>query len=455
MPLPELDGLDRMYLDHGLLASDDAGVVLFAGSALGGGTLVNWASLFEPPDWLRHEWAAEHGLDGFDGREGDSDLATLREELLYAPPPLVPPKDLVILRGAEALGWEAGQMERSAVECGDCGACGFGCRRGAKRSGPVLHLAEAARRGARFVVEAPVERVLVHGGRAVGVEARTRDGHAITVRAPSVVLSAGALRTPAILLRSGLTHPAVGRYLRVHPVPVVAGRYGQPVEMWRGTTQAARSLQFLGPGRPGGGPGGFIIESAPAHVGVAASLLPWEGRAASAAQLEDLRYVVPLIAICRDLDGGTVTLRRSGAVRIRYRLSDRDGETVRAAAAALATIHRAANAIEITVLATPAPRSFAGDHFEGFLRRIERLDITPNRLFVTSAHQMGTARMGADPADHACDPRGRVRADARGTLADGLYVADGSLCPTAPGVNPMVTIMALARRVARTVAVEA
>jgi choline dehydrogenase-like flavoprotein len=165
--------------------------------------------------------------------------------------------------------------------------------------------------------------------------------------------------------------------------------------------------------------------------------------------------VVPLIAICRDFDGGTVTLRRSGAVRIRYRLSDRDGETVRAAAAALAMLHRAANAIEITVLATPAPRSFAGDHFEGFVRRIERLDITPNRLFVTSAHQMGTARMGADPADHACDPRGRVRADARGTLADGLYVADGSLCPTAPGVNPMVTIMALARRVARTVAVEA
>ena len=455
MPLAEIDGLERMYLDHGLLASDDAGLVLFSGSVLGGGTTINWASCFDPPEWLRGEWAREHGLDGFEGGEGQADLLALREELAFAPPPLVPPKDELILRGAASLGWEAGLIERNAVACGDCGACGFGCRRAAKRSGPVLHLAEAARHGARFLVDAPVRRVIVTEGRASGVEADVRGGHRVTVRAPRVVVAAGALRTPAILERSGLRHPAVGRYLRVHPVPVVIGRYGQPIEMWRGTMQAARSQHFVGPGRPGGGPGGFMIESAPAHVGVAASLLPWEGRLASEAMLGDLRYVAPLIAVCRDLDGGTVSLRRSGTVRIRYRLSERDGETVRAATAALARLHRAADALEIVVLATPAPRSYAGDHFEGFLRRMAGLDVAPNRLFVTSAHQMGTARMGADPADHACDARGRVRADAKGTLVAGLYVADGSLFPTASGVNPMVTVMALARRVARTVAAEA
>ena len=171
--------------------------------------------------------------------------------------------------------------------------------------------------------------------------------------------------------------------------------------------------------------------------------------------LADLRYIAPLIAICRDLDGGTVTVRRNGTVRIGYRLSERDGATVRAAAGAMARMHRAANALEISVLATPAPRSYAGDHFEGYLRRLAHLDTAPNRMFIASAHQMGTARMGGDPADHACDPRGRVRADVKGTLVDGLFVADGSLFPTASGVNPMVTIMALARRVARTVASQA
>lgn len=455
MPLSEVDGFERMYLDHGLLASDDAGVVLFSGSVLGGGTTINWASCFDPPGWLRDEWAHRHGVDGFDGPELDGDLRVLRDELVYAPPPWIPPKDQVILQGAAELGWEAGPTERSAVDCGDCGSCSFGCRRRAKRSGPVLHLADAAHHGARVVVETPIDRVIVDDRRAIGVEGRTAAGHRLTVRAAQVVVAAGALRTPAVLERSGVTHPAVGRNLRIHPVPVVIGRYGQPIEMWLGTTQGAASRRFLGPGAPGGGPGGFIVESAPAHVGLAASLLPWEGRSANAATLAELRYVAPLIAICRDLDGGNVTLRRSGTVGIHYRLSERDGETVRAAAVAMARLHRAANALEIAVLATPAPRSYAGDHFEDYVRRLARLDVAPNRLFVASAHQMGTARMGADPAQYACDARGRVRADAQGSTIQGLYVADASLFPSASGVNPMVTVMALARRVARTVASEA
>ena len=122
-----------MYLDHGLLATDDAGVVVFAGSVLGGGTTINWTSCFDPPAWLRSEWASRHGLDGFDGPEAEADLAALRDELGYVEPPWVPPKDQVIIRGASELGWHARQMERNASECGDCGGCGYECRRRAKQ----------------------------------------------------------------------------------------------------------------------------------------------------------------------------------------------------------------------------------------------------------------------------------------------------------------------------------
>jgi choline dehydrogenase-like flavoprotein len=89
-----------------------------------------------------------------------------------------------------------------------------------------------------------------------------------------------------------------------------------------------------------------------------------------------------------------------------------------------------------------------------FLDRLAAMDFGPNRGHVFSAHQLGTVRAGASAAEHPCDPRGRVRADASGAPVPGLYVADGSLFPTAIGVNPMLTIMALARRVARTVAGE-
>ena len=452
----EMDGFDRLYLDHGLLATDDAGVVVLAGGGLGGGTTVNWASCFPPPDWLRAEWAGEHGLDGFDDEEADADLAALAHELGYDDPPSIPPKDAAILRGARALGWEASPMVRNAGGCGDCGACGFGCRRGAKRSGPRLHLAEAARRGARFLVEAPVTRILLEGGRATGVEGRTRGGHPFAVRARQVVVAAGALRTPVILERSGLRHPALGRYLRLHPVAAVIGRYVEPIEMWRGTTQAARSAEFAGPN-------GFIIESVPAHPGLAALAFPWAGLAESQAILDRLRHFAPLVGVCRDHDGGSLTLRRSGSVRISYRVSPRDTATLRRSLVATARLHRAARAVEVAALGTPAAwfghaGFVAGSdieaQFEGYLDRLGRFDFSPNRGLLGSAHQMGTARMGAGPRDHACDPRGRVRADARDRMVGALYVADASLFPSASGVNPMVTVMALARRVARTVLAE-
>ena len=82
------------------------------------------------------------------------------------------------------------------------------------------------------------------------------------------------------------------------------------------------------------------------------------------------------------------------------------------------------------------------------------MDFSPHRGTIASAHQMGTLRMGADPLLHPADPRGRLRGDSRGSIVPGLYVADTSTFPTAIGVNPMVTVMAMARRVSRTVLAE-
>ena len=140
----------------------------------------------------------------------------------------------------------------------------FGCPRGTKQSGIRVHLARAAAAGTRIVDRARVTRVLLEGGAAVGLEANVlvvdpatgepvpgRGGDAahprtrrLIVRAPQVVVAGGALRSPVVLLASGLDHPAIGRHLRLHPVSVVAGVFDEPIEMWRGTMQAGRSLQF-------------------------------------------------------------------------------------------------------------------------------------------------------------------------------------------------------------------
>jgi choline dehydrogenase-like flavoprotein len=119
----------------------------------------------------------------------------------------------------------------------------------------------------------------------------------------------------------------------------------------------------------------------------------------------------------------------------------------------MARLARAAGATEIVAAGSP-PAWFGrdGSSFEAFETRLASFDFSPNRAAVFSAHQMGSVRMGGDPATHPVDPFGRVRVDPRGgSVVRGLYVADGSLFPTGTGVNPMITIMALARQVTRTI----
>jgi choline dehydrogenase-like flavoprotein len=469
MPRDELAAYDRLYLNHGLVTTWDGAITMLAGSVVGGGTLINWMSALEAPRSIRAAWTREHGIDGLgDGEAWSGDIEALERELSISPVEHPAPKDRAILLGAERLGWEAAPTRRNAIGCTDCGSCPFGCRRGTKQSGIRVHIARAAAAGVRIVPQVRVTRVLIERGRAVGVEGRAlipgSDGpprsRPVVVRAPQVVVAAGALRSPAILQASGARHRAIGRHLRIHPTPVVVGRMPSPIDMWNGPLQGARSLEFADDER---GRNGYVIESAPGHPGLLALALPWDGIDEHAATMHESRDLLPLVAVTRDGGEGRVTTTRAGHVRTDYELDMVGVATIRHAAARLARLARAAGADEILVCATPSLRfrpirgTQAADDaaFERFVDQLETLDLGPNRTSLFSAHQMGTLRMGAGRRDHVCDPLGRVRAGSRrNRVIGGLYVADASLFPSGIGVNPMLTVMALARRVARTVLAE-
>jgi choline dehydrogenase-like flavoprotein len=469
MPRNELDAYSRLYLNHGLLSTWDGAITLLAGSGVGGGTLVNWMTCLDVPATVREEWATEHRIDGLDG-EWSTDIAALEAELGVAPANVIPPKDDLILRGAQALGWHAAPMRRNATDCGTCGSCPFGCVAGAKQSGIRAHLRAATAAGARIVDRVRVTRLLVEGDRVAGVEGRLLMTDPFTdlpvtpaddptatavrrlvVRAPQVVLAAGALRTPAILQASGIDHPAVGRHLRVHPTAVVAARLSQAVDMWRGTMQAAASEQFVA---GDASRRGYVIESAPGHPGLLALALPWAGAIDHADRMAAARFIAPLIAVTRDGGEGRTTTTRAGRVRIDYRLDSLGVATLRHALASIARLASAADAEEILAVATPMAIHRRGADPQPFMDRLASLDFAPNRGGVFSAHQLGTVRIGGDPRDHAADPRGRLRRDARGSVLRGVYVGDGSTFPTGVGVNPMLGIMAMARRISRTVLAE-
>jgi choline dehydrogenase-like flavoprotein len=480
MPTDELDAYGRLYLNHGLLSTWDGSVTMLAGGAVGGGTLVNWMTCLPAPAWVREDWSRDHGIEDLTGETWDADLRAIEDEVTVGEATVIPPKDEVILRGAASLGWDGARTRRNAVDCGDCGSCPFGCRQGTKQSGIRAHLASAYAAGARIVPGARATRVLLTprtgggAGTASGVEATVdwtdpetgataADGRTrrLVVRAPKVILSAGALRTPAILQASAVEHPGIGQNLRLHPVPVVAAFFPQPIDMWRGTMQAARSLEFA---EPGPGNNGYVIESAPGHPGLFALALGWEGTDAHADVMLRARRIAPLVAVTRDGGTGRTTLMKSGTVRVDYQLDGSGVATLRHALLSMARLARAAGAPEIVAIGTrPAWYGRSGfatggeaAAFSGFEADLASFDFGPNRGTVFSAHQMGTVRMGADPRGHPSDAWGRVRRDDRhDRVVTGLYVADGSLFPTGLGVNPMITIMALARRVSRTILAEA
>ena len=465
MPRDELDAYGRLYLNYGLLSTWDGAITMLAGSGVGGGTLVNWMTCLDAPADVRGEWARDHGLDGLDGREWADDLAAIEREIGVAPATVIAPKDELIRRGAAALGWDAEVSRRNATDCGDCGSCPFGCRRGTKQSGIRTHLAEAVSSGAEILDRARVRSVVRGAGGAItGVigtlapaDPAVPIGNAprwFSVHAPQVVVAAGALRSPSILQASGIGHPDVGRHLRIHPVPIIGALLDEPVDMWRGTMQAARSLEF---GQDQADRRRYVIESAPGHLGLLALVLPWEGSAAHASLMAQARHFSPLIAVTRDGGEGRTRLTRAGRVRIDYDLDEIGAATLRHALVAMARIARAGGAREILAVGIPLVRhrvdagSDEARRFAAFEDALAKTDFGPHRGTFASAHQMGTIRMGADPRSHPADERGRVRADSRGSIIPGLYVADGSTFPTGIGVNPMLSIMAMARRVSRTV----
>jgi choline dehydrogenase-like flavoprotein len=232
--------------------------------------------------------------------------------------------------------------------------------------------------------------------------------------------------------------------------------------MWRWSNQAIRSAFVPG---PEDAVERYTIESAPGHPGIIALAFPWEGRDLHATMLERIRWFAPYVGLIRDTGEGRVRLTRADRVRIDYDLAPRDVATLRHALVRMARIVRAAGAQQILAVGTPPAwhgrDGFGSDAdeeraFRAYEERLARFDFAPNRGLVGSAHQMGSVRAGADPSDHPCDPWGRVRATRRegDGVVRGLYVGDGSLFPTGIGINPQITIMALARRVARTVLAE-
>jgi long-chain-alcohol oxidase len=441
---PELDAYRRLYLDAAAGTTLDGGVGLLAGRCLGGTTTVNYSTSFRTPEDIRAEWGGpltspeyERSLDAVWERLGvntDHNKPSRREQVME--------------RGLRRLGWHVDAMPRNVRGCEQgviCGRCGFGCPVGAKQSTLVTWLVDAQAHGARIFADTRAHEIRIADSTAAGVEARTASGKPVSVRARAIVVAAGALHTPALLRRSGLTNSNIGRHLHLHPTMGVIAIFDEEIRPWEGTMQALYSDEHrdLTDGY------GLKYETAAVHPGVLVSYGPWDGAHAQRELVNNLRRMSGIGLLLRDRSAGEVRVGRDGGPRVRYRLGEFDLRHVRIGLDGAAQIFEAAGARRIfsshARLVSYEPGN--GNRAQ-FLRDADAAGYGPGQCTFYSFHIMGSARLGSSPESSACKPTGETWETRR------LYVMDGSSFPSASGVNPMLTIEAIAHMNASHLAAE-
>jgi len=424
-PFP--DRLRRFYRGSGLTFTIGNPVIsLPMGMGVGGSTIINSGTCFRTPEWLLREWGLDPDELGpiFDQVEEVIGVGPVGPEIMGA-------NGELLEAGRQALGYSGGPIRRNARDCHGSGVCAFGCPLDAKQGMHVSYLPLAAAAGARVATGCKVERILVEGGRAVGVA-----GDDFTVRARRVVLAAGAVFTPFLLQRNrlGLGSGQVGRNFRIHPGAGVLGAFDHELRAWRGVMQSAYVDEKLRDG--------VLVEATypPPGVGYSAGGLPEVGPGLKEV-LAGYRRTAAAGLIISDSGAGRVRTA-FGRPLLQYSLDRRDLNKVLAGIALTAEVYLAAGAREVhTMLPGLQP-----------ITRREQLPlVTEGRwkaadLKLSAYHPMGTARMGRDARSSVVDEFGST------WEVPGLTIADASILPGSTYVNPQMTITALATRVARRLA---
>ena len=441
----ELDSTERMFENRGLLTNKDLSMLILAGSTLGGGTTINWAASFRTPKYVLDEWQDQYGLAQFTTDDYQLAMNAVSKRINVSTDYCeANPQNAALETGAKELGLSYGVAPRNVKNCEECGFCNFGCPYGAKQSTLKTYLQDAYDAGSRIIVRTYVDKVLVENGKAVGVQASVtdRDGniHKVVIHAKTVVSSAGSLHTPALLKRSGLGNNHIGNNLHLHPTTVTYGIYNNPIQGWYGPIISRYVDSFKNQDGQGYG---ATLETAPIHPGLGALSLSWKSGRQHKQTMSQLSHLGNTIILTRDYFGGRVDINKQGNPIVRYTLNQYDAQHMMRGILESIRIHEAAGAEEIGApFAMPLTWRRETQDIEDYLINVGNMELLPNNFALYSAHQMSSCRMAATPRLGAVAPNGET------FEVKGLYVADGSVLPTASGVNPMLTIMSTAYMIA-------
>lgn len=479
MPQTQAFGLDQMFERLGFVPSSTLSIVVLAGSGFGGGSTINWGATLPPRYFLRRAWATTYGMPYFESALFTKDLDECARRMGATVDITHNRANSLLMLGARRGGHPVNPVPQNNGNLPHyCGKCTFGCASGHKQGTIMTWLHDAANHGAEFLTSCDVDRVLMEKGKAVGVDGQVRGQHVRVFGKRAVVISAGSINTPAVLLRTPelKVNKQIGQHLHLHPVAFVHGFYDIPVYPWEGgaLTSVSNAAEMVDPN--GWGAKIEVMASAPS---IFTALVPYQGSAEFKKLVSRYRHSYTIIVLVRDRDGGRVKLDKWGRALMDYSVSKFDQRSMVEGVKRAVEIHVSAGAKAVATSQSgvrlftcpsdgamppdpneklmpgsfpletvPSQGNIMHPSVQAFLKEIERNGFNTLRATIGSAHQMSSCRMGADPKTSACDPLGRVRG------AKNLWVADGSSVPEATGVNPMLTILGTCRGIARNMAEE-
>lgn len=409
-PRNELFSNSHLFWGGGMDATANANLLFLRGKVVGGGTIVNQALLDRFDDIALDDWRDKSGIQTFSQQgmsahydEIESNLALHTIETdewnknaeLYA-------------QGFDNLGYKWAKLRRGQSNCdvknNDCMACLGGCRRDSKQSMPVTFLKKALGQGLELKTQTEVSDI-VHGKNQVVVSA-VEKGRPITVYGKKCIVAAGTLGTNRIMLRSGFKKhlPALGENFFGHPQWMNLAMFDEPVDAHKGALQGLKSddMRFR--------QAGFKLENVfVGPIGVT-MLIPAHGLKHQN-YMEKYRHMASMEVCIRDVEPGTIRVNGKGRLVIKKPMKGEDLKRGMAGVKVVREIYESLNAKEF---------------------------ITSNFNF--SLHQMGGCAIGQSAAKSVVNEGFQVHG------YENLMIADGSIFPSAPGINPSLTIMANSHR---------
>lgn len=438
----ELDMAPALYADEGGFLTADGTMTLAFGRGYGGSTIVYTGTSLIAPRRVIERW----GMPGLDHADVERRSRKYMEQngVHLLPRVLVNENNHLFASGAAAAGFHAEQFPLNLRGCRGSSLCNLGCPNAAKQGTNRVQLPEAERQGVEVVTRARATRI---GERRLWVTVSPRPPGAkgaepewapgeYEIAADTVVLAGGVMGTVPLLLASGLRGlpSAVGSRFTCHPAHILVAEHPRPV-----TNDVGHPKSFFVDRSEAEG---YVLETCMYFPFVTAKNMTGFGAGHSAFMQAFPRLQMILVLACdKAVPDNRITVDRRGEPVVHYHFTDSVIESMVRATRAAARIFFAAGAIRVHA-PSAEPSTLEADEADRIGRRVDPRHFRTGTISISAAHLMGGATMGRGPADSVTDSRGRLHG------RPWLRVADASLFPDSLEINPYLTIMALADRVA-------